>query len=369
MPMPKAHDYIMDITAYVPGRATADGIANPTKLSANESVFGPSPKAVAAYKAIAEGLMLYPDGGSHELREALAKTFKLDPTMLVFGAGSEELLSLLMNCYSGPGDEVIFPEISFIIYPILTSVTGATAVTVPNNNDMAADIDGILAAVTSKTKVVIIDNPNNPTGAYNSWDEVKRLHAGLPDDVLLILDGAYAECATAVDFSAGQALVEASNNVVMTRTFSKMYALAGLRAGWCYAPDNVCDVLNRVRLPFALNIAAQAAAKEAVLDVAHAKAALEFNSAGRSFLTASLSALGLRVIPSQTNFIFIEFPNEEPVTAKNAYDFLTENGYLLRHIKGPITGAYLRMTVGNQQQNRSVVELLREFLDGGHSDE
>lgn len=369
MPMPKAHDYIMDITAYVPGRATAEGVANPVKLSANESVFGPSPKAVAAYKAIADGLALYPDGGSHDLREAVAETFKLDPAKLVFGAGSEELLSMLVSCYAGPGDEVIFPEVSFIIYPILTSVSGATSVLVPNGDTMAADVDGILAAVTSDTKIVMIDNPNNPTGAYNNWDEVKRLHAGLRDDILLILDGAYAECATAVDYQAGEALVESTNNVVMTRTFSKMYALAGLRAGWCYAPDNVCDVINRVRLPFALNLAAQAAARAAVLDVDHAKAAVEFNNEGRAYLTASLSALGLRVVPSQANFVFIEFPDEEPVTAKNANDFLTKNGYLLRHIKGPLTNNFLRLTIGTEQQNRSVVELLREFLDGGHCDE
>ncbi len=369
MSMPKAHDYIMDITAYVPGRSTAEGVANPVKLSANESVFGPSPKAIAAYTALADGLAYYPDGGSHALRQAVASTFNLDASKLTFGAGSEELLSMLVSCYAGPGDEVIFPEISFIIYPILTSVSGARAVTVPNNQDMAADIDGILEAVTSKTKIVIIDNPNNPTGAYNAWDEVKRLHAGLPDDVVLILDGAYAECATAVDFQAGEALVESTHNVVMTRTFSKMYALAGLRAGWCYAPDTICDVLNRVRLPFALNIAAQAAAREAVLDIEHSRAAVTFNNEGRAYLTASLSALGLRVVPSQANFVFVEFPGEPPVRAEDANEFLTQNGYLLRHIKGPVTGKFLRMTIGSEQQNRSVVELLREFLDGGHEND
>lgn len=366
---PKAHDFIMDIKAYVPGLSSAEGIVNPVKLSANESVFGASPKALQAYRDLSDKLALYPDGSSSALRTAIADTFSLDPDKLLFGAGSEEILAMLFACYAGPGDEVIYPEVSFIIYPILTSTNGATSVCVPNAKNLAADVDGILEAVTSDTKIVIIDNPNNPTGAYNTWEEVQRLHAGLPSDVLLILDGAYADCATADDFHAGEKLVETSNNVVMTRTFSKMYALAGLRAGWAYAPQCVADVINRIRLPFALNLAAQTAALAAVTDTEHTAAALAFNTEGRSLLTASLDAIGLNVVPSQANFVFIEFPKDPQYDAAAANAYLTKNGYLLRRIPGALTGKYLRMTVGTQDQNMAVIELLRAFLDGGHDAE
>lgn len=366
MSKPKAHDYIMDIKPYIAGLSKVDGVAESVKLSANESVFGPSPKAVAAFQAVGAGVAYYPDGSSPGLADALAEVYKLDKKKMTFGAGSEELLSLLFHAYTGPGDEIIYPEVSFILYPILVQCYGATAVTVPNGANMAADVDAILAAVTDNTKIVIIDNPNNPTGAYNTWDEVKRLHAGLPEHVLLILDAAYAEYATATDYHAGEKLVEEASNVVMTRTLSKMYALAGLRAGWCYAPENICDVLHRIRLPFAMNLPGQVAAREAVLDVAHSKASIEFNNEGRAFLTASFTALGLKVVPSQTNFVFIEFPEDETVSAAAANAFLADHGYLLRHLKAPVTNNYLRMTIGNAQQNHSVVELIREFLDGGH---
>jgi histidinol-phosphate aminotransferase len=361
MPAPKAHDWIMDLNAYVPGRAHVHGVKDPVKMSANESAFGPSPKAVEAIKAAATKVMRYPDPASADLRDAIAEVHGLKAEGIICGAGSDEVLTLLIHTYAGPGDEVIFSQHGFMVFPIQTQAAGATGVAVPNKN-WAADVDGILAAVTERTKIVIVDNPNNPTGAYLPWSEIERLHAGLPEHVLLILDAAYAECVTASDYEAGEALVEAAQNVVMTRTFSKMYALAALRVGWLYGPAHVVDALNRWRMPFNVCSTGQVAALAAVRDQKHLDAAVRHNNTWRDWMTAELSSLGLDVVPSETNFLLVEFPSESPFTALECNEYLTRNGYLVRAL--PSLKKHLRISIGTDEQNRAVTALIREFMNG-----
>jgi len=360
---PQAKTWIGDLDPYVPGRTAVAGVKHPVKLSSNESVFGPSPKAVAAYQAAANALVRYPDGGSTDLREALAAFHGIEADRIVCGAGSDDILTLLIQAYVGPGDEVLHSRYGFMIYPIQAKAVGGTPVYVPNK-DWAADVDGILAAVTARTKIVFIDNPNNPTGAYLPASEIERLHAGLPGHIVLVLDAAYAECVTADDYACGMNLARTKANVITTRTFSKQYALAGLRIGWGYGAPQIIDALNRIRLVFNVNVPAQHAALAALEDQDHLQASQAFNAEGRDYLTARLTAMGLDVVPSQTNFVLIGFPTEAPFRAADANDYLTKHGYLLRYLPGMGLVDHLRMTIGTAQDNAAVCMLLEAFLAG-----
>jgi len=257
---------ILDITPYVGGEAKALGFARPIRLASNESALGPSPKAVAAYRALAGEIHRYPEGDAEELREALGRRHGLDPARIVCGAGSDELITLLLRCYAGPGDEVLYSRHGFLMYPINAMAVGATPVAALER-DLTTDVDALLAGVTDRTRIVFIANPNNPTGTYLGAQELARLHAGLRPSVLLVIDAAYAEFVNRNDYEPGIALVNRADNVVMLRTFSKIYALAGLRLGWAYCPPAIADVLNRVRSPFNVSSAAQAAGEAAVEDV------------------------------------------------------------------------------------------------------
>lgn len=358
---PVAHKWIADMAAYVPGKAKVDGVANPVKLSSNECAYGASPKALEAFRQSADQILRYPEADSSELRHAIADVYGLDFERILCGAGSDDILTLLIHSYAGPGDEVIHSKYGFMVYPIQTKAVGATSIAVPNKN-WAADVDGILAAVTPKTKLVFVDNPNNPTGAYNPWPEIERLHAGLPENVLLVLDAAYAECVTAEDYDTGSKMVETATNVIMTRTFSKMYALAGLRVGWAYGPAAVIGVLNKVRMPFNVCLPGQPAAIAAVRDQVHLAASVDFNSEWRDLLTATLTAMGLDVVPSQTNFVLVGFPKDGDKTAKNANQFLAKNGFIVRAL--PPLPDHLRISVGTAEQNRAVINVLAEFMNG-----
>lgn len=359
MTSPKAHDWIMDMAPYVPGRATVEGIAEPVKLSSNESVFGASPNAIEAFRSTADNLMRYPDANSNDLRDAIADIYSLDADKIMCGAGSDELLTLLIHTFAGPGDEVIYSQYGFMVYPIQTKAVGATGIAIPNK-DWAADIDGILEAVTEDTKLVFIDNPNNPTGAYNTWSEIERLHAALPESVVLVLDAAYAECVTADDYKAGESLVEKHDNVIMTRTFSKMYALAGLRVGWAYGAPGIIDVINRVRMPFNVCVPGHPAAIEAVKDEPHLQASVDFNTKWRDWLTEAVREMGLEPVESQTNFVLVGFP-EGDKNAKACNEFLTSRGYLVRAL--PPLPNHLRISIGTEEQMKGVVALIKEFLD------
>ena len=307
-PQPRAG--VLDIDPYVPGRSSAPGVARVFKLSSNETPLGPSPKAVAAYRAAAEHLQDYPDGSARALREAIGQTFGLDPARIVCGAGSDDLINLLADAYLTDGDEAIYTKHGFAVYPIATLGSGAKPV-VAAEKHYTADVDEILAHVNERTRIVFIANPNNPTGTYVPFDEIKRLHRSLPAHVLFVMDAAYAEYVRRNDYETGIELVATSENVVMLRTFSKIYGLAALRLGWMYGPAHVVDVINRIRGPFNVNSPAAAAGIAAIKDTAHVEAAREHNERWLGWLTEEIGKLGLEVTPSVANFVLIHFPNAQ----------------------------------------------------------
>ena len=358
---PQPRPGVLDIDPYVPGKSAAPGVARVFKLSSNETPLGPSPKAVAAYRAVADHLQDYPDGSATALREAIGRAFGLDPNRIVCGAGSDDLLNLLADAYLHDGDEAIHTTHGFLVYPIATLGSGAKPIVAPEKN-FTADVDAILAKVTERTKVVFLANPNNPTGTYVPFDEVKRLHKGLRPHVLLVLDAAYAEYVRRNDYEAGIELVATSENVVMCRTFSKIYGLAALRLGWMYGPAHVVDAINRIRGPFNVNGAAIAAGVAAIADAAHVETARAHNDKWLAWLTQEIRKLGLEVTPSIANFVLIHFPESKGKTAEEADAFLTKHGLILRRVKAYHLPNALRMTVGSEEANRLVVTALAEFL-------
>ncbi|MCZ7659975.1 MAG: histidinol-phosphate transaminase [Xanthobacteraceae bacterium] len=358
-PEPRAG--VLKIQAYVPGKSSAPGVAKVHKLSSNETPLGPSPQAVAAYIGEAERLHDYPDGAATALREAIGRAFGLDPARIVCGAGSDELLNLVAHAYLGPGDEAIHTTHGFLVYPIATLAAGATPVVAPETN-YTADVDTILAAVTERTKVVFLANPNNPTGTYVPFDEVKRLHRALPPHVVLVLDAAYAEYVRRNDYEAGIELVATSENVVMCRTFSKIHGLAALRLGWLYGPPHIVDALNRIRGPFNVNAPAIAAGVAAMGDAAHVERSRAHNERWLAWLTEEIGRLGLAVTPSVGNFLLIHFPEAKGRTAKDADALLTSRGLILRRLEPYRLPNALRMTVGSEEANRQVVATLAELL-------
>jgi histidinol-phosphate aminotransferase len=359
-PGPSPRPGIETIHAYVPGK-TGPKSGKIHKLSSNESPLGPSPAAVAAYAAKADGgLALYPDGSSLELRQAIAERYSLNAANIVCGGlGSDELLQLLAQAYLGPGDEAIYSQFGFLVYPIVIATNGAVGVVAPEH-DFVADVGEILARVTAKTKIVFLANPNNPTGTYLSFAALKRLHAGLPSHVLLVLDGAYAEYVLADDYESGIALVERSPNVVMTRTFSKIFGLAGVRLGWAYCPPAIADVLNRIRAPFNVSTPAMAAGTAAMKDTDHLKRAVAHNAQWLKWLTGEVSKLGLEVTPSVANFILVHFPNPERAAA--ADQFLASQGIIIRKVDAYGLPQALRISIGTEEANRAVAKALTEFL-------
>jgi histidinol-phosphate aminotransferase len=352
---------ILDINPYVPGKSTFGGRAVAMKLSANESALGPSPKAVAAFNAVSGDLYRYPDGSSTSLRAALASLHGLHADRIVCGAGSDELIFNLARAYAGPGDEVLYSEHGFNIYPIAALCTGASPVTAPEKN-VTVDVDALLARVTDKTKIVFIANPNNPTGSYIPAEEMARLRKGLPAATLLVIDSAYAEYVIRNDYSPGIDLVDAGENTVMTRTFSKIYGLAALRVGWAYCPPAVADVLNRVRGPFNLSTAAQAAGEAALSDVGHIAASRDHNSVWLPWLSDRLAALGLTVLPSVANFILVRFPRKKGRDASSAMAYFAENGVVPRETGGYGLPDCLRITIGREDEVRAVAKIAAEFM-------
>jgi histidinol-phosphate aminotransferase len=361
LPRPQPRAGVLKIDAYVPGKSDAPGAERVFKLSSNETPLGPSPNAIAAYRSVAEHLQDYPDGASTALREAIGRVFGLDPARLVCGAGSDELINLVADAYLCDGDEAIHTTHAFLMYPIAILGSGATPVVAPEKN-FTADIDAILARVTPRTKLVFLANPNNPTGTYVPFDEVKRLHRGLPSNVLLVLDAAYAEYVRRNDYEAGIELVATSDNVVMLRTFSKIHGLAAARLGWLYGPQHVIDALNRIRGPFNVNTPAMMAGIAAVEDAAHVERSRVHNDHWLPWLTQEISKLGLTVTPSVGNFLLIHFPETKGRTAADADAFLTKRGLVLRRVAAYQLPNALRMTVGSEEANRLVVGALAEFL-------
>ncbi len=363
MTSPRPRPGILEIVPYVGGKSTAAGDRPIAKLSSNEGPLGPSPMAVAAYRALAGELHRYPDGGSVQLRQAIARRHNLDPDHVVCGAGSDELIGLLVRAYAGPGDEVLYSRHGFLMYPLAALAAGAQPVAAPETG-LRADVDALLEHVTSRTRLVFLANPNNPTGSYLSGAELRRLRAALPPDVILVVDAAYAEYAEAADYDSGLELAGATPNTVALRTFSKLYGLAALRLGWLTAGPAIADVMNRVRGPFNVSLPAQAAGVAALADEAHAARARAHNRTWLPWLAQELAALGLRAHPSLGNFLLVEFPPGSARNAAAANAYLEAEGVIPRQM-----GAYglpdcLRISIGLEEENRRVVEILRAFVAG-----
>jgi histidinol-phosphate aminotransferase len=352
---------ILDIAPYVGGRSRIAGRDSAIKLSSNESALGPSARAIEAYHACEARLFRYPDGGASALTQAIATAHGLDPERIVCGAGSDELLQLLARGYAGPGDEVLFTAHGFLVYPIAARAVGATPVVVPER-ELTADVDAILAHVGPRTRIVFLANPNNPTGTYLSARDMARLHAGLPKHVLLVIDAAYAEFVTAADYRPGVELVDAADNVVMTRTFSKIYGLAGLRLGWAYCPPAIADVLHRLRGPFNVGTPAQAAGIEAVRDRTHLARAREHNARWLARFPDMLRQRGLTVTPSVANFVLVHFPDDARRNAKAADAFLQSRGIIVRNVDNYGLPRCLRITIGLDHEMEAVADALEELM-------
>lgn len=353
---------ILDISPYVGGesKAEADRVI---RLASNESPIGPSPRASSAFAALAEDLHRYPDGGSQALRRALGRVHDLDPDRIVCGDGSDELIANLARAYAGPGDEILYSRHGFLMYPLAGLACGATLVTSPEP-ELRVDVDGLLARVTAATRIVFIANPNNPTGSYLSRDELRRLHVGLPSDVVLVIDAAYAECADDIaDYDPGTDLASRFDNVVMTRTFSKLYGLGGLRLGWAYGAPGIVDVLNRVRAPFNVSSAAQAAALAAVEDQAFLDDVKAHNRQWRGWLTDRLTALGLTVYPSVANFVLVDFKDIAGTDSEAIRLALKAEGILVRQMGAYGLPTCLRISIGLGPEMEAVAEALARLLD------
>lgn len=347
---------IMDIALYKGGDAHLDGVSNVLKLSSNENPLGPSQAAKEAFARAGHDLHRYPSTDHAALRTAIAETWDVDPARVFCGVGSGEVLKLLSEAYAGPGDEIVFTEHGFSMYPIYARACGATAVVVPEN-ERVVDVDAVLAACGDKTRLVFIANPANPTGTMVGAAEIARLAVELPPQALLVLDGAYAEYVDG--FDAGTALVEARENVVMTRTFSKIYGLGGMRVGWGYGPQAIIDVLNRIRGPFNLSAAALAAAEAAVRDTEHTTRCRIENARWREWMATALAELGVPSDTSTANFILARFADQAEAEACDAH--LRSEGIIVRKVAGYKLPHCLRITVGDESGCRRVVHAVAQF--------
>lgn len=356
----KARPSIFNIDAYVPGRSKIAGVGEVIKLSSNETPLGPSPKAAEAFRAAAAALDRYPDGAATALREAIGAAYGLNPAHIVCGNGSDELFHYLAQAYLGPGDEAIYTEHGFLVYRIVILAAGAMPVVAPEKQ-LRADADAILERVTPRTRAVFIANPNNPTGTYMPFNELRRLRQALPENVLLVLDAAYSEYVRRNDYEAGIELVATTPNTVMTRTFSKIYGLASARIGWAYCPADVAGVINRIRSPFNLSGPAIAAGVAALEDRAHTAKAAEHNEIWREWLTQEIRKLGLDVTESVANFVLAHFSAEPGRTAKDADDHLLSRRIIVRRLEAYGLPNALRITVGLETDNRALLAALAEF--------
>lgn len=359
-PLPKS--WVMDIAPYVPGRSTAVGHAKVVKLSSNENPLGASPAAVAAFAEHAVDLSRYPDASAHDLRQAIATHHDLDPARIIYGTGSDEILHLVAGAYAGPGDEVIYVRYGFAVYDIATRRVGATPVIAPDV-DFGTDVDAILACVTARTRLIYVANPNNPTGTYAPRSEIARLHAALPAHVMLVIDQAYAEYLDPRDDDGGLDLARTMPNVIVTRTFSKIHGLAAERIGWGYGPAAAIDAMHRIRAPFCVTTAGQAAAVAALGASGFIAESRTQNDRWRTWFAdevAKLGNAGLRAVPSKANFVLVLF--EGAVSAEAAYQALLARGYIVRWVPGQGLPQALRMSIGTEAETRGLASALREVV-------
>ncbi len=362
MTNPQPKPWIMDIAPYVPGRSATDDGRKVAKLSSNENPLGTSDAAKAAFTQHAADLARYPDASAAALREAIAAKYDLDPARVIYGTGSDEILHMVAGAYAGPGDEVLQVRYGFAVYEIATRRVGATLVVAPDA-DYATDVDALLAAVTPATRIVFIANPNNPTSTMTSRAEIARLHAGLPSDVMLVIDQAYAEYLEPQENDWGLGLAKTHPNVVITRTFSKIYGLAAERIGWGYGSAEAVLAMHRIRQPFNITTGGQAAAIAALHDVTFVDDSRAHNATWRAWLSdeiAKMGNAGLRAIPSKTNFLLILF--EGAVSAETAYKGLMERGFITRWLPGQGLPNALRISIGTEEETRGVAEALRKIV-------
>jgi histidinol-phosphate aminotransferase len=359
-----AKPWIEAIAAYVPGRSTVDGGAKAEKLSSNENPLGTAPQAREAYAAAASSLERYPDASATALREAIAGHYGLEADRVIYGTGSDEVLHLAAGAYAGQGDEVLFVRYGFAVYPIAARRVGAEPVEAADG-DYATDVDALLAAVTPKTRVVFVANPNNPTGTYTLKDEIARLHAGLPADCLLVIDQAYAEYLDPEDDDGALELARTQPNVLVTRTFSKIFGLAAERIGWGYGPAEVIQAMHKIRAPFNVTTGGQNAAIASLKAQDFVDRSREHNTQWRGWLAEEIGKLGnagLRAVPSKANFLLVLFEGE--VTAEEAYSGLMERGYIVRWLPGQGLRHGLRISIGTEEQTRGLMAALREIVGG-----
>lgn len=348
---------ILDIAAYVPGRAKAHGFSNPLKLSGNENPFGCSDAAKEAFLAAASELQLYPDASTSRLRDTLAEKHQLDRERLVFGAGSDEIFAMVAQAYLGAGDNAVQPQYGFAAWSIAVRAAGGRMKSAPEP-EYLVDVDAMLAAIDTHTKLIFLANPANPTGTWLPFSEIERLHAGMPEHVLLVLDGAYAECASGIaGFSDGLDWARDKDNVLVTRTFSKAYGLASLRIGWAFAPAPVAAALNRIRLPFSVPRAGEAAAVAALADDDFLQRSVEAFADGRRRLGEGLRALGAHTLPSAANFVTARFDD-----ARGLSEALAGRGILVRHLENYGMPDWLRISVGSPQDVERVLAAIRQSV-------
>lgn len=355
MPRPS----IFAVEPYVGGESKIPGVNRIVKLSSNEGAFGPPPGAIEAIRAMAAEAHRYPDGGAKAIREAIGARFGLDPARIVVGNGSDELLALLILAYGGEGTEIVMSAHGFLMYEITGRWAGCQIVKVPEKY-LTTDVDGMLAAIGPRTRLVFLANPNNPTGSILPQSEVERLRAGLREDILLVLDSAYAEYVTRPDYDAGAKLVDATGNTVMTRTFSKIFGMGGMRLGWAYAPAPIIDVLGRVRGPFNVNAAAMAAGVAALAEKGWIETSVAHNTEWRAKVAAALTAAGIKVWPSEGNFLLVDFGSAPKAQAAN--DAMKQRGLIVRAMGGYGLPQCLRITIGTAEECTMVIEALTAFM-------
>ncbi len=351
---------ILDIAAYVGGESKAEGAQRIIKLSSNEGAFGPSPNAIDALQSMAPDMHRYPDGGCEILRSALAKKHGLRKDGIICGNGSDEIITFLVQAYAGVGDEVLYSAHGFLMYGITAKAFGATPVTAPEHN-LKADADNLLAAVTDKTKIVFLANPNNPTGTHWSQDEVSAFRKKLRGDILLVLDCAYAEYVTDPAYlDGGLEMVDRFDNVVVTRTFSKAFGMGGMRLGWGYCPPAIADVLNRVRGPFNVSSAAQVAGVAALEDTDFLRQVVEHNTHVREKCARALKEMGLTVVPSQGNFLLVDFGSAERAEACRLA--MKKDGILVRQVGSYGLPSYLRISLGTDDEMALALASIKDFI-------
>jgi histidinol-phosphate aminotransferase len=355
-PTPRAH--VLALAPFMlADRTVAPGLT-PIHLAQNESPAGPGPAALAALRAATDNLNRYPEADAATLRHAIAAAEGLDPAGIICGSGSMELLALLAQAYLGPGDEIVISQYGYVFFRTLAELVGARFVLAPER-DYRTDIDAMLARVTPRTRMVLVANPNNPTGSLLSRSEIARLRAALRSDIVLVIDAAYAEYVTAPDFDPGAALVEAGVNTVMMRTFSKIHGLAGLRVGWGYFPAPIAEIVNRMRHPNNVTAMGIAAATAAIGDRAHIAATRDANAALRTRFIAELRRIGLTPCDSHANFVLLPFAS--PEQAVSARTFLKDRGILIRPMTAYGLDDCLRITLGTAEEMQAVGDALRQW--------